>query len=134
MSRAHPTTSISTSDETSITVRGVDLVHDLIGKVSFTSMLYFLATGRLPSESEETIVDACLVTIMEHGINPSTIVTRLVSDNVPAEPQVAIAAGLMTVGGVFAGTSEQCARILVELADAVARDGAGAVRATAARL
>lgn len=134
MPSSSPSTSISTSDLTSITVRGRDLVHDLIGKASFTGMLYFLATGRMPSAAEETIVNACLVTIMEHGINPSTIVTRLVSDNVPSEPQVAIAAGLLTVGGVFAGTSEQCAQVLLTLAGDVEREGQAAVRATATRL
>jgi citrate synthase len=124
------TTSICTSDLTSITVRGRDLVNDLIGELSFTEMLYFLSCGRKPDAAQAKVLDACLVTIMEHGINPSTIVARLISDTVPEEPQVAIAAGLLAVGGVFAGTSEQCAAILQELA----RDGEGAVQKTAERL
>ena len=123
-------TSICTSDLTSITVRGRDLVNDLVGELTFTEMLYFLATGRQPDAGQVKVLDACLVTIMEHGINPSTIVSRLISDSVPDEPQVAIAAGLLAVGGVFAGTSEQCAAILQELA----KEGAGAVRKTAERL
>jgi len=55
-------------------------------------------------------------------------VSRLISDTVPDEPQVAIAAGLLAVGGVFAGTSEQCAAILQQLAKE------GDVRQTAERL
>ena len=109
-------TSICTSDLTSITVRGRDLVNELVGELTFTEMLYFLSTGRQPDAGQAKVLDACLVTIMEHGINPSTIVSRLISDTVPDEPQVAIAAGLLAVGGVFAGTSEQCAAILQELA------------------
>ena len=123
-------TSICTSDLTSITVRGRDLVKDLIGELSFTEMLYFLSCGRKPDAGQVKVLDACLVTIMEHGINPSTIVARLIADTVPDEPQVAIAAGLLGIGGVFAGTSEQCAAILAELA----REGEGAVRTTAERL
>lgn len=123
-------TAICTSDLTSITVRGRDLVNDLIGELSFTEMLYFLSCGRKPDAAQAKVLDACLVTIMEHGINPSTIVARLISDTVPDEPQVAIAAGLLGVGGVFAGTSEQCAAILQELA----KEGEGAVRKTAQRL
>ena len=123
-------TSICTSDLTSITVRGRDLVNDLVGELSFTEMLYFLACGREPDAAQAKVLDACLVTIMEHGINPSTIVARLIADTVPEEPQVAIAAGLLGIGGVFAGTSEQCAAILVELK----KQGEGAVRETAERL
>ncbi|HET7671014.1 MAG TPA: citryl-CoA lyase [Burkholderiales bacterium] len=123
-------TSICTSDLTSITVRGRDLVNELVGELSFTEMLYFLSCGRKPDAGEAKVLDACLVTIMEHGINPSTIVARLIADTVPDEPQVAIAAGLLGVGGVFAGTSEQCAAILQELA----KEGEGAVRKTAERL
>lgn len=121
-------TSLCTSDLTSITVRGRDLVNDLVGELTFTEMLYFLSTGRKPDAGQAKVLDACLVTIMEHGINPSTIVSRLISDTVPDEPQVAIAAGLLAVGGVFAGTSEQCAAILQELAKE------GDVRKTAERL
>ena len=121
-------TSICTSDLTSITVRGRDLVNELVGEMSFTEMLYFLSCGRKPDAGQVKVLDACLVTIMEHGINPSTIVSRLISDTVPDEPQVAIAAGLLAVGGVFAGTSEQCAAILQELAKG------GDVRKTAERL
>lgn len=128
------TTSICTSDRTSITMRGRDLVNDLIGELSFTEMLYFLACGRKPDAPQVKVLDACLVTIMEHGINPSTIVSRLISDTVPDEPQVAIAAGLLAVGGVFAGTSEQCAAILLQLQRDARSDGEGAVRKTAEKL
>ena len=127
-------TSICTSDLTSITVRGRDLVNELVGEFSFTEMLYFLSCGRKPDAPQVKVLDACLVTIMEHGINPSTIVARLISDTVPDEPQVAIAAGLLAVGGVFAGTSEQCAAILIELARDVQREGEGAIRRSAERL
>lgn len=121
-------TSICTSDLTSITVRGRDLVNDLIGELSFTEMLYFLSCGRKPDAGQVKVLDACLVTIMEHGINPSTIVARLTSHMVPDEPQVAIAAGLLGIGGQFAGTSEQCAAILLQL------EKEGDVRKTAERL
>jgi citrate synthase len=127
-------TSICTSDLTSITVRGRDLVNDLIGELSFTEMLYFLSCGRKPDAAQAKVLDACLVTIMEHGINPSTIVARLISDTVPQEPQVAIAAGLLAVGGVFAGTSEQCAAILLDLSKEVEREGEGTIRKQAERL
>lgn len=105
-------THIATSDATSITVRGRDLVADLIGQRSFTEMLYFLVCHRFPSAGETRVLDACLVTLMEHGWTPTSIITRLMADSVPGQAQVAIAAGLLAVGDVFAGTMDGCAKLL----------------------
>lgn len=110
--RAPLRTRIAVSDERSITIRGKDLVEDLIGEVSYSEMVFFLIAGRLPEPREARLLDACLVTLMEHGLTPSAIVTRMIADNVPAESQVAMAAGLLTIGGVFVGTIEGCAAIL----------------------
>lgn len=107
-----PPTRIATSDARSITVRGRDLVNELIGHKTYTEILYFLTTGRMPGGGETRVLDACLVTLMEHGLTPSAIVARMVADNVPEEPQAAMAAGLLTVGSVFVGTMEGCAKIL----------------------
>lgn len=107
-----PTTRIATSDAASITIRGRDLVKELIGRHTYTEILYFLTVGRMPKAGETRVLDACLVTLMEHGLTPSAIVARMVADNVPEEPQAAMAAGLLTVGSVFVGTMEGCAKIL----------------------
>lgn len=111
------TTSIAASDTTTITVRGHDLVQDLMGRHGFTEMLYFLVVHRFPSLGEARMLDACLVTLMEHGWTPSSIITRLTADSVPNQVQVAIAAGLLSVGDVFAGTMDGCARILADGVD-----------------
>lgn len=105
-------TSIATSTPTSITVRGHDLVNDLVGVRSFTEMIYFLTAARFPTAAETRLFDACLVTLMEHGLTPSAIIARLVADSVPGQAQVAMAAGLLAVGDVFVGTMEGCALLL----------------------
>jgi len=105
-------TYISTSDERSITVRGKDLVQDLIGRVTYTEMVFLLIQGRLPAQSEVRILDACLVTLAEHGLTLNTLVARFVTSALPDQTQVAMGASLMTVGDTFVGTMEGCARIL----------------------
>jgi citrate synthase len=107
-------TNIATSDAKSITVRGKDLVNDLMGKLSFTAMTYFLVAGRMPIDSQVCVLDACLVTLMEHGWTPTSIIARLAADSVPGQSQVGIAAGLLAIGDVFVGTMEGCGRILAE--------------------
>ena len=43
------TTNIATADATSITVRGKDLCGALIGKVSFTEMMWLVVFGTTPT-------------------------------------------------------------------------------------
>lgn len=107
-------TRIATSNANSVTIRGKSLVDDLIGHHSYTEMVYFLTCGRMPCASETRILDACLVTLMEHGFTPGALVARLTADSVPDQVQVAMAAGLLTVGSVFVGTMEGCATLLLE--------------------
>ena len=116
-----PVTNIATADATSVTIRGRDLVNDLIGKYSFTEVFYFLVTGRMPDPAQARVLDACLVTLMEHGFTPSALIARLAAESVPDQIQVSIGAGLLAVGSVHAGTMEGCAALLaagVDEADA----------------
>lgn len=118
-----PVTHIATADATSITVRGRDLVNDLIGKISFTEMFYLLITGSMPTPAQTRALDACLVTLMEHGFTPSALVSRLMAESTPGQIQVSIAAGLLAIGDVHAGTMEGCAALLTQGVDVPDQEG-----------
>ena len=106
------TTSIATHTNDDIFVREKSLCDDLIGKLSFTEMAYFQITGKLASAAEVKMVDACLVTLMEHGLTPSALSSRLIYSSAPEAIQAAVAAGIMGVGSTFAGTMEGCASLI----------------------
>jgi citrate synthase len=114
MSRTH----IAGYDADSVTIRGKDLVADLMGKVSFTELMLLQLTGKAPTKAQVTILDAVLVTIMEHGLVPSAIVTRLTHYGAPESVQGAIVAGLLGVGDRFAGTASECSRVLEQIVQA----------------
>ncbi|MCG2633591.1 MAG: citryl-CoA lyase [Gammaproteobacteria bacterium] len=116
--RAKPTTAICDYTADAIYIRDMSLVDDLIGQVNFTQMIYFQILGRMPSDGETRILDSVLVTLMEHGMTPSAIATRLIAMSAPEAMQGAVAAGLLGVGGQFVGTMEGAARILSEILDA----------------
>ena len=72
-----PTTHIATANATSVTIRGHDLVNDLIGKHGFTEVFYFLVTGRMPDAAQTRVLDACLVTLMAVSYTHLTLPTIL---------------------------------------------------------
>jgi citrate synthase len=110
-----PTTKISHHTTEAIYVRGASLVDDLIGQLTFTEMMYFQLMGERPTPAQTKILDAVLVTLMEHGITPSVIATRMIYDSCPEAVQAAVAAGLLAVGSTFIGTMEGCAKNLEEM-------------------
>ena len=102
----------STADR--ITVRGHDLVEDLIGKVSLGDMAFLELKGRLPSSQESKVFNALAVTLVEHGMTPSAIAARLTYFGAPESLQGAVAAGLLGIGDRFGGSVEEAARTLQE--------------------
>lgn len=110
-----PTTRIATSTQEDVIIRGRSLCQELIGRVTFTEMAYFCVLGRMPSAAQRAVLDACLVTLMEHGMTPSAITTRLVYSSAPEAMQAAVGAGLASVGSLFVGTMEGCGRLLQRL-------------------
>ena len=98
-------------------IRGKSLTKELVGKLTFTEMTYFQVTGRMPTKAQTAVLDACLVTLMEHGLTPSALATRLVYGSTPEATQSAIAAGLLAVGSVFVGTVEGCAENLARIVE-----------------
>ena len=109
---ATPETRLCHYTNDAIHVRDKNLVEDLIGKVDFTEGLYFLIFGRMPTRAERRIVDAVLVTLMEHGMTPSAIATRMVYGSGPEALQAGVAAGLLAVASQFVGTMEPAANNL----------------------
>lgn len=106
-----------------------NLVDDLIGKVSFVDVFMKQTFGRMPSEAERRMVDAVLVALMEHGMTPSAIASRMVYSSSPENLQAGVAAGLLAVGSRFIGTMENAAIILARIVEA--GDGPGVAHAIA---
>ena len=117
-----PTTKIARHTADAIYVRGANLVDDLIGKLTFTEMMYFQLLGERPTPAQARILDAVLVTLMEHGITPSAIASRLIYDSCPEAIQAAVAAGLLGVGSTFIGTMEGCAANLEKILNSVGNE------------
>lgn len=111
-----------------IFVRGHDLCRDLMGRTTFGEMMFLQLMDRLPNTAEARMFDALAITLMEHGITPSALATRLTLAGAPESMQAAIAAGIAGLGSVFVGSTEAAARLLQE---ALAGNGVSDIAALA---
>lgn len=124
------TSSISSANATSITVRERDLCA-LIGTLTFTDYFVLLLTGKLPTSDQSFLLNACLVAIAEHGLVPNVQAARMTLAADPNVLQAAVAAGILGCGSVVLGTAE-LAGALFDAALARMRE-TGADEATVAR-
>ena len=109
---APPVTRLCTHTLTSLHYRDADLVEDLMGQKTFTEVMLMQILGRTPRPVDLRITDVVLIVLMEHGLTPSAIATRLIYMSAPENLQGAVSAGLLAVGSSFVGTMENCARLL----------------------
>jgi citrate synthase len=107
-------TSLGTSDADSISLLGQDLANDLMGRVGFGELAYWLVAGRRPNAGEVRLFEAVLVALADHGFTPTAIAARLTYLSAPDSLQGALAAGLLGGGSRFLGVTEDCGRFLAD--------------------
>lgn len=126
-------TEIGYTTTDTITVRGLNLATEIIGKFDFIDMIFHTTLARLPSPREKTMVNALLVTTADHGITPSSLAARLTYIGAPEALQAAVAAGLLGAGSVFLGTMQNAAEMLLKGARELPADASDAQVREAAR-
>jgi citrate synthase len=128
-------TEMGYSTPDTITICGLDLADDIMGRISFADLAYRFVAGRFPDERESTLFNAVLVSLADHGITPTVLAARLTYLGAPEALQGAVAAGLLGGGTVFLGVAEDTARFLGEtlahVADPSKPDALARVAATA---
>lgn len=107
-------TQIASTTTDSIVIRGHDLADELMGRVGYSDMLVLTALGRLPAAGERELVDAIAVSVMDHGITPSSLAARMTFLGAPESFQAAVAAGLLGAGSTFLGGMTEVCDLLRE--------------------
>ena len=130
-SQAHRGSAISTSNESTILVRGRDLAEELIGRIGFTDHFWLLLSGEMPTTAQRRVLDATLVAIAEHGLVPSVQASRMTLAAAPEALQGAVAAGILGCGSVVLGSSETAGQFLAAIAAKIAAGTVSEQAATA---
>ena len=105
-------TGIGASTADTITIRGHNLADDLMGRMTFTEVVYLLVRGERPTAGQARMLDAVLVSLADHGLTPTVLAARLTHTGAPESLQGAVAAGLLGAGSVFLGVVEDTALFL----------------------
>jgi citrate synthase len=105
-------TAIGTAGATSISLLGKDLAGELMGRVSFGELAFWLVALRRPEPGELRVFEAVLVALADHGFTPSAIAARLTLTGAPESVQGALAAGLLGGGSRYLGVTEDCGKFL----------------------
>ncbi len=113
MSELHWKSAITKVEPNKLVVRGYRL-DELIGKVSYAQMVYLLFKGELPSPKVGKLIEAILVSSVDHGTTPPSVLSALTVASTGAPLNAAVAAGILSISKFHGGAIEDCMRILME--------------------
>ena len=114
-------TGITSIEPNKILVRGYAL-DDLMGRVSFGDAIYLVLTGDLPGPSIGRLVEAMLVSFIDHGATPPSTMAARNAATTGASLRGAVAAGVLGFGRHHGGDALACRQLLDE-GLALARQG-----------
>jgi succinyl-CoA synthetase alpha subunit len=108
------TTGITRIEPNSVAVRGHDIAG-LMGRTSFGAAVYLILTGQLPDERVGRLMDAILVSSIDHGATPPSCLAARTVASTGATLSASVAAGIMSINRHHGGAIEDASRFLASL-------------------
>src|SRR3954464_14850966 len=103
--------SLTNIEPNKICVRGYPL-DEMMGRLGFAEAVYLLLMGELPTPAIGRMLNAVLVSSIDHGVTPpSTLAARNVATS-GAPLKDCVAAGMLAFGPQHGGDIESCMRFL----------------------
>jgi len=112
-------TSLTSIEPNRVLVRGY-AIDEMMGRVRFGDVIYLLLTGELPTPSIGLLVDAMLVSFIDHGATPPSTMAARNAATTGASVRGSIATGVLAFGKYYGGDILACRQLL--------DDGLGLVR------
>jgi citrate synthase len=94
-----------------ILVRGYRL-DEVMGRVSFGEAVYLMLAGELPTPSIGRLVDAMLVSFIDHGATPPSTLAARNAATTGASLRGSVAAGVLGFGPHYGGDVLACSQLL----------------------
>lgn len=122
-------TKITKIEPNRIQIRGYS-VDELMGKVSFSQAIYLVIKGDLPSKEIGQLMDAILVSSIDHGVTPPSTIAALTAASTGASLNAALAAGILSINKHHGGAVEGCMKFLYEIKSCLTDKGLNTESAT----
>ena len=121
MSKARKT-SISWVEAEKIKLRGF-AIEDLIGKISWGEALGLLLLGAIPPKNHAQLLEAILVSVIDHGVRPPSTIAAVTVANTGASLNSAVAAGILAINKYHGGAIEDAMLAISEAVNLQATTG-----------
>ncbi|GBD93306.1 2-methylcitrate synthase [bacterium BMS3Abin05] len=114
MDDLHWKTAITEIAPNKINVRGYP-VDELMGKISFSQAVYLILKGELPPKNVGKLLEAMLVSSIDHGATPPSTLAAITIASTGAPLNSALAGGILAISKWHGGAIEDCMKILREI-------------------
>jgi citrate synthase len=104
-------TSLTCIEPNKILVRGYPL-DEIIGRLTFGESIYLLLMGEVPSPAIGSLMEAILVSFIDHGATPPSTLAARNTATTGAPLRACVAAGVLGFGRHHGGDIESCMQFL----------------------
>lgn len=87
-------------------------VEDLMENISFADGIYLILTGNKPEPGASKLLNAILVSSMDHGVTPPSALASITSASTGAPMNAAISAGLLSINRFHGAAIEGCMALI----------------------
>lgn len=106
-------TAITKVEPNKLVLRGYQ-IDELMGKITFPQAVFLTIKGELPSEREAKMLDAMLVSSIDHGVTPPSCLSARTIASAGAPLNAALAGGILAISRHHGGAIEDSMRIFHE--------------------
>jgi citrate synthase len=104
-------TSITQIKPNEVRLRGYR-IDELMGRTSFSDAIYLAILGELPSKNVSRMIEAILVSSIDHGATPPSALAARTAASTGAPLNAAVACGLLSINRHHGGAIEDCVAML----------------------
>ncbi len=99
-------TAISWVEKEQITLRGYN-IEELIGRMSLGEAVFLLLLGELPTANQAKMLEAILISVIDHGVRPPSTIAAVTVANTGASLNSSVAAGILAINEYHGGAIEK---------------------------
>jgi citrate synthase len=104
-------TAVTNIEPNSVQLRGYP-IDQLMGNVTYADAVYLALRGELPDAATGRLIDAMLVSSVDHGVTPPSVLTALTVASTGADLSACVASGILAINKWHGGAIEACMQTL----------------------